>query len=59
MIMETETAKLFRAAGISAGVIILIGLVVGGFYAYGKILDTKYVKLQIKQAERDLGIEET
>lgn len=57
--MEKETINVLKAFGIGAGVIVLIGAVAVGMYAYGKILETRYLSLQIKQAKRDLGIDYT
>lgn len=55
--METETIKTLRGLGIASGFIVLIGAVAVSFYAYNKMLEAQLLRLNIKQAKRDLGIE--
>lgn len=56
--MEPSAVKVLRGLGISAGGILLIAGVAVSFYAYSKYLEAVYLKLQIKQIKKDLGIEE-
>ena len=55
--MEREAIRALRAIGISAGIILLILIITLSYFIYAKTLETKLRRLQIIQAERDLGME--
>lgn len=55
-INESTPGKILTGLGVSAGIAAFVIVVAGGFFIYGRILDSRLTKLRILQLKKELNI---